>query len=160
MWQMGDRGHMAGTYRILWIRYNNKYNKWNAGFWPHTEELGFRDPCKHSSAIGLHDWSSGTITISMTLAWDCYEFHLQVVSCTIDTVPQQALYPLSKSWLWDSSFSSFLLFKLHLPGLNAETVLHEYSDTEEDYALHSHGKEVLTHHVPGQWGIEMDFTCK
>lgn len=38
--------------------------------------------------------------------------------------------------------------RLDLPGLDAELVLDEESDDEEDHSLHSHGKEVFPHHVP------------
>lgn len=41
-----------------------------------------------------------------------------------------------------------------LPGLDAEAVLDEHSDAEEDDPLHSHGKEVLANHVPRQWRTE------
>lgn len=36
------------------------------------------------------------------------------------------------------------------PGLDAETVLDEDGDAEENHAFNSHGKEVLAHHVPRQ----------
>lgn len=36
------------------------------------------------------------------------------------------------------------------PGLDAETVLDEDGDTEENHAFYSHGKEILAHHVPRQ----------
>lgn len=41
-----------------------------------------------------------------------------------------------------------------VPGLDAEAVLDEHRDAEEDDPFHSHGKEVLANHVPGQWRAE------
>ena len=52
------------------------------------------------------------------------------------------------------------LFVCYSPGLEAEAVLDEHSDGEEDHALHSHGKEVFAYHVPGQWGAEPVLSCR
>lgn len=37
-----------------------------------------------------------------------------------------------------------------VPGFDEESVLDEDGDDEEDNALHSHRKQVFTHHVPLQ----------
>lgn len=47
----------------------------------------------------------------------------------------------------------------HPPGLEAEAVLNEDGDAEEDDALYGHCKQVLSNHVPGQRGAESIFTC-
>ena len=40
-------------------------------------------------------------------------------------------------------------YRFYQPGLEAEVVLNEDSDAEEDNALYGHCKQVLSHHVPG-----------
>lgn len=39
---------------------------------------------------------------------------------------------------------------VHPPGLEAEVVLNENSNEEEDDALDGHSEQVFPHHVPGQ----------
>lgn len=48
----------------------------------------------------------------------------------------------------------------HPPGLEAEVVLNQNSNAEEDDTLYGHRKQVLPHHVPGQRGPEAVFTCR
>ena len=47
-----------------------------------------------------------------------------------------------------------------LPGLDAEAVLDEDGDGEEDHTLHRHGKQVLAHHVPRQGRAEAVLTWR
>lgn len=48
--------------------------------------------------------------------------------------------------------------KVLLPSLDAETVLYEDSDAEENHALYGHGKEILAHHVPRERRAESILT--
>lgn len=45
------------------------------------------------------------------------------------------------------------------PGLEAEVILNEDGDAEEDNTLDGHREQVLSHHVPGQRRAEPVFTC-
>lgn len=42
----------------------------------------------------------------------------------------------------------------HIPGFDEESVLNEDGDDEEHDTLHSHSKQVLSHHVPFQRGAK------
>lgn len=46
------------------------------------------------------------------------------------------------------------------PGLEAEAVLNEDGNDEEDNTFYGHCKQVLSHHVPGQRRAEPVFTFR
>lgn len=51
------------------------------------------------------------------------------------------------------------VFVYIIPGFDAESVLDEDGDDEEHHSLHSHGEQVLSHHVPLQRRAEPVLTC-
>lgn len=58
------------------------------------------------------------------------------------------------------SFWQIMHWRFYPPGLKAEAVLNKDGDAEEDHTLYGHGKQVFSHHVPGQRRAEPVLTYR